>query len=126
MRDGMPFGKAGHRHIRSPKRSRSDDENEENRGAMMITTPRVLGITLSLLAGAAGVRTVHASEFDAVAISSNIQHLHLPFGTILDPRFASSDPESPGYSDWGAEVLLDRQHVARSVLRRDVRFECGL
>jgi hypothetical protein len=66
---------------------------------MTMTTPRLLGITLSLLAGAAGVRTIHASEFDAVAISSNIQQLHLPFGTILDPRFASSDPESPGYSD---------------------------
>lgn len=39
-----------------------------------------------------------AAESDAVAISQNIVALHLPYGTILDPRFASSDPNSPDYS----------------------------
>jgi hypothetical protein len=65
----------------------------------MITTPRLLGISLSLLASTASVGTIQASEFDAVTISSNIQQRHMPYGTVLDPIFASSDPQSPGYSD---------------------------
>src|SRR5262245_63993579 len=35
---------------------------------------------------------VYASENDAIAISNNIQQRHLPYGTIIDPVFAS--PES--------------------------------
>jgi hypothetical protein len=42
---------------------------------------------------------LQASESDALAISSNIQRLHLPYGTILDPVFASSDPDSPGFTE---------------------------
>ncbi|HWC15813.1 MAG TPA: hypothetical protein VG498_02315, partial [Terriglobales bacterium] len=37
-------------------------------------------------------------ENDALAISQNIQSLHVPYGTILDPRFASADPNSPSYN----------------------------
>jgi hypothetical protein len=43
-------------------------------------------------------QTVIASEIDAVAISENIQRLHMPYGTILDPVFASPDPASPDFS----------------------------
>src|SRR5256712_10247138 len=53
-------------------------------------------VILSILAG---VRTIHASEVDALTISLNIQQLHMPYGTVLDPVFASSDPASPGYSE---------------------------
>jgi hypothetical protein len=41
---------------------------------------------------------LQASELDAVDISSNIQQLCMPYGTILSPVFASSDPASPDYS----------------------------
>jgi hypothetical protein len=41
---------------------------------------------------------VIASESDASAISANIQRLHLPYGTIIDPVFASSDPASPDFT----------------------------
>jgi hypothetical protein len=44
------------------------------------------------------VRTLAASEIDALNISANIQQLHMPYGSILDPVFASSDPASPDYS----------------------------
>lgn len=54
---------------------------------------------LVLLAGGVGVPTAHASELDALAISTNIQQLHVPYGTILDPVFAPSDPGSPGYAE---------------------------
>ncbi|HYR86376.1 MAG TPA: hypothetical protein VE422_19980 [Terriglobia bacterium] len=66
---------------------------------MMLRLPRkteqVVLITFLMLAT---VRPLAASEFDALAISQNIQRLHMPYGTILDPVFASSDPASPGYS----------------------------
>ena len=54
-----------------------------------------LFVLLSVLFPAAAVR---ASEQDADSISQNIQKLHLPYDTILDPVFASSDPNSPEYS----------------------------
>src|SRR5204863_6160545 len=38
------------------------------------------------------------AESDALAISQNIQSLHVPYGTILDPQFASADPSSPAYN----------------------------
>ena len=38
------------------------------------------------------------AENDALAISQNIQSLHVPYGTILDPRFTSADPNSPNYN----------------------------
>lgn len=39
-----------------------------------------------------------ASEPDAIAISANIQRLHVPYGTTVDPVFASSDPASPDFT----------------------------
>ena len=46
----------------------------------------------------ASVRTARASELDAIRISTNIQQFHMPYGTILDPVFASADPASPGFT----------------------------
>ena len=39
-----------------------------------------------------------ATEPDAIAISANIQQLHVPYGTMIDPVFASSDPASPDFT----------------------------
>ena len=39
-----------------------------------------------------------ATEPDAIAISANIQRLHVPYGTMIDPVFASSDPASPEFT----------------------------
>src|SRR5262245_36346126 len=53
-----------------------------------------------LIAGCliARVQTINASEVDANAISANINRYHLPYGSMLDPVFASPDPASPNYS----------------------------
>src|SRR4051812_40183677 len=51
-----------------------------------------------LLAYAVTALPSHASEADAVAISQNIQALHMPYGTILDPKFKSADTASPDYN----------------------------
>jgi hypothetical protein len=39
-----------------------------------------------------------AAVSDAIAISANIQRLHIPYGTIIDPVFASPDPASPDFA----------------------------
>src|SRR5438093_10267722 len=57
---------------------------------------QVCFVLLSILTCAG---TIHASEVDALTISGNIQQLHMPYGTVLDPVFASSDPASPGYTE---------------------------
>jgi hypothetical protein len=59
-------------------------------------SPRQIVLTATLLAFC--VQLTHASDDDAVRISSNIQQFHMPYGTVLDPVFASSDPNSPDYS----------------------------
>ena len=46
---------------------------------------------------------LYASEGDALAISDNIQQLHLPFGGILDPIFAA--PDSGELSDIPAAAI---------------------
>jgi hypothetical protein len=51
-----------------------------------------------LISVVVGIRPIQASEADALTISQNIQRLHMPYGTILDPIFASSDPSSAAYS----------------------------
>src|SRR5262245_16582312 len=43
-------------------------------------------------------QAVCASELDAIRISENIQQRHMPYGTIMDPVFASADPASSEYS----------------------------
>ena len=37
------------------------------------------------------------TQADADAISANIVNLHLPYGTMADPGFVTSDPNSPDY-----------------------------
>lgn len=39
-----------------------------------------------------------ATQTDADAISANIRALHMPYGTLADPGFASADATSPGYA----------------------------
>lgn len=57
---------------------------------------QILVIALLLVAA---VPSIQAAEPDALAISGNIQQLHMPYGTILDPIFASADSASPGYTE---------------------------
>src|SRR3982751_6676645 len=37
------------------------------------------------------------TQADAAAISANIVNVHLPYGTMADPGFVTSDPTSPDY-----------------------------
>jgi len=72
------------------------------------------------------VKAVHASESDAIGISDNIQQLHMPYGTILDPVFASSDPASPefrnivGYTRAGDSATWTGHYLAAEAFRYKV------
>src|SRR5437867_11539342 len=79
--------------------------------------PQGFLVVLSILAG---VRTIHASEVDALTISGNIQQWHMPHGTILDPRFASSDPASSdvvGYTRAGDSAIWTGHYLAAEAFR---------
>jgi len=81
---------------------------------------RILMIGALLLAG---VKAIHASDLDAISFSNNIQQLHMPYGTILDPVFASSDPGSPefrnivGYTRAGDSATWTGHYLAAEAFR---------
>lgn len=58
-----------------------------------VTSPQGTSIVRQV---AVSARTPTQSAADA--ISTNIRALHMPYGTIADPGFASSDSTSPDYS----------------------------
>ena len=63
----------------------------------------------------------HASEVDALAISANIQAKHLPFGTILDPIYASSTSNQiVGYTRCGDSALWTGAYLAAEAFRYNV------
>lgn len=74
----------------------------------------------------AAVQTSQASETDALMISANIQQFHMPYGSILDPVFASSDPASPdystivGYTHAGDSALWTGHYLAAEAFRYQV------
>lgn len=64
---------------------------------------------------------VSASELDAVRISANIKAIHLPFGTILDPIFASpTSSQITGYTRCGDSALWTGTYLAAESFRYKV------
>src|SRR5882762_7412454 len=72
---------------------------KDSRRVVMLCLCGKRHIFFIILAILFGIRTAHGSEADALTISQNIQRFHMPYGTVLDPVFASSDPASPQYTD---------------------------
>jgi len=74
----------------------------------------VLGLSVLVL-------SAHASEADALAISAAIQARHLPFGTILDPIFASpSSNNIVDYTRCGDSALWTGAYLAAESFRYNV------
>jgi uncharacterized protein (TIGR03437 family) len=64
---------------------------------------------------------MRASEADALAISAAIQARHLPFGTILDPIYASSSStQIAGYTRCGDSALWTGAYLAAESFRYNV------
>ena len=62
-----------------------------------------------------------AAEADALAISANIQAKHLPFGTILDPIYASATSDQiVGYTRCGDSALWTGAYLAAEAFRFNV------
>ena len=62
-----------------------------------------------------------AAEPDALAISANIQAKHMPFGTILDPIYASSTSgQIVGYTRCGDSALWTGAYLAAEAFRYNV------
>src|SRR5437870_8593996 len=61
------------------------------------------------------------AEADALAISANIQQLHLPYGGILDPVFAAPDSDQiVGYSRCGDSAIWTGHYLAAESFRYKV------
>lgn len=59
-----------------------------------------------------------AAEADALAISANIQDRHLPFGTVLDPFYASATSEQiTGYTRCGDSAIWTGHYLAAEAYR---------
>jgi uncharacterized protein (TIGR03437 family) len=62
-----------------------------------------------------------AAEADAVAISAGIQATHMPFGTILDPMYASpASNQIVGYTRCGDSALWTGAYLAAEAFRYKV------
>jgi len=62
-----------------------------------------------------------ASEADAIAISQNIRARHMPFGTIVDPIFATPDSEQiVGYTHCGDSAIWTGHYLAAEAFRYNV------
>ena len=62
-----------------------------------------------------------ASEADALAISANIQARHMPFGTLLDPIYASpTSNQIAGYTRCGDSALWTGAYLAAESFRYKV------
>ena len=76
----------------------------------------ILGAVAMLAGGPA-----HAAEADAVAISAGIQGRHVPFGTILDPMYASpTSNQIVGYTRCGDSALWTGAYLAAEAFRYNV------
>jgi len=81
------------------------------------------GLTLLLLLAMA---LCNSCEAVAVAISSNIQARHMPFGTILDPIFASPASETiVGYTRCGDSALWTGHYLAAESFRYKITSDPG-
>ncbi|MBM3788284.1 MAG: hypothetical protein FJW30_28440 [Acidobacteria bacterium] len=64
------------------------------------------------------VLPVNAAESDALAISANIQSRHVPFGTVMDPFYASADSERiTGYTRCGDSAIWTGHYLAAEAFR---------
>lgn len=62
-----------------------------------------------------------ATEADALAISANIQAIHVPYGTILDPIFAAPDSNQiVGYTRCGDSAIWTGHYLAAEAFRYQV------
>src|ERR1035441_8847203 len=86
-------------------------------GACVVRIPMAILVAVAMLAGG----PARAAEADAVAISAGIQGRHMPFGTILDPMYASpTSNQIVGYTRCGDSALWTGAYLAAEAFRYKV------
>jgi hypothetical protein len=88
----------------------------------MKNSHRILGVSLTLtlmiVASFTVGGTVYGAENDAVAISNNIQQRHLPYGSMLDPIFASPvSDQIVGYTRAADSLIWTGHYLASESFR---------
>jgi uncharacterized protein (TIGR03437 family) len=86
----------------------------------MVLMPRTVVIALVAAGAVISVpwRPALATEADALAVSGNIRALHMPFGTILNPIYASpSSNQIVGYTRCGDSSLWTGAYLAAESFR---------
>src|ERR1700688_1101837 len=82
---------------------------------------RIPNGTLAVTILCACLGSAYASEADALAISASITARHLPFGTILDPIYASAtSTQIIGYTRCGDSALWTGAYLAAEAFRYKV------
>ena len=83
--------------------------------------PAALHVIAAGCAAAALLPPAWASEADALAISANIQALHVPYGTILDPVYAApASNQIADYTRCGDSALWTGHYLAAEAFRYSV------
>jgi uncharacterized protein (TIGR03437 family) len=78
-------------------------------------------IRLTLVVITFGCAAAHAAEADALAISQNIQAIHMPYGTVLDPIYASAGSNQIiDYTNCGDSALFTGASLAAEAFRYKV------
>jgi uncharacterized protein (TIGR03437 family) len=78
----------------------------------------VLALVASLAVISVPCRPALATEADAVAVSASIRARHMPFGTLLNPIFASpASDQIIGYTRCGDSALLTGAYLAAESFR---------
>lgn len=84
---------------------------------------RAAGITVALCVGALAAA---GAEADALAISANIQARHLPWGTIVDPFYASATSDTiTGYTRCGDSAIWTGNYLAAEAYRYRVTADAA-
>jgi len=82
---------------------------------------KYVGVAIPLLLLLTAMLPARASELDALLISKNIQDLHLPHGTIIDPMFTSPNTTTIARYTRGADSALWSGHyLAAEAFRQGV------
>lgn len=89
--------------------------------------PLCFGVALALYATApVASGQLAASELDTLAISANIQAKHMPFGTIIDPVYASAvSDQIVDYTHCGDSALWTGAYLAAESFRYKVTQSAG-
>ena len=82
---------------------------------MRISPGSIWLVSLALMLGTAACP---AAQNDALAISANIQARHMPYGTVLDPMFASATSNTiVGYTRCGDSAIWTGHYLAAESFR---------